>query len=108
MRFQQVQTFTVSFVPEYIITWLIVGLVAGFFASLFVRGTRSSVTASIITGLVGAVVGGFLWNIFNLGVPTFLQGGITVRWIDIFVAFIGAVLVLAIFAGLRGRIEGRK
>ncbi|HUN06152.1 MAG TPA: GlsB/YeaQ/YmgE family stress response membrane protein [Aggregatilineales bacterium] len=105
MRFQQVQTITVSFVPEYIITWLIVGLVAGFLASLFVRGSRSSATASIITGLIGAAVGGFLWNIFGLGVPSFLAGGFTVRWIDIVVAFLGAVLVLVIFNNLRERIR---
>jgi uncharacterized membrane protein YeaQ/YmgE (transglycosylase-associated protein family) len=105
MRFQQVQTIEISFVPEYIITWLIVGLVAGFLASLFVRGSRSSATASIITGLIGAVVGGFLWNLLNIGIPAFLAGGFTVRWIDIFVSFLGAVLVLIVFNNLRERIR---
>lgn len=90
------QPVTVTFVPEYVITWLIVGLIAGFLASILLRGRRYNTATSIIIGLIGAVVGGFLFNALGIQVSPALAGGITIRYIDIIVAFIGAIIVLAI------------
>ena len=92
-------TITVSFQPAYLITWLIIGLIAGFLASVVVRGRGRGAMTSIIIGLVGALIGGFLFNVLNITVPPALEGGVTLRFIDIVVSFIGAVLVLIIFGG---------
>jgi uncharacterized membrane protein YeaQ/YmgE (transglycosylase-associated protein family) len=96
-------TVTISFVPEQIITWIIIGLVAGFLAALLVRGRGMGTVGNVFVGLIGALVGGFLFTIFNVQVPAELAGGITLRWIDIIVAFIGAVLILLIFGAWRWR-----
>ena len=90
------QTLTFSFVPSQILTSIIVGLIAGFLASLLFRG-RASVVTSVIIGLVGAFVGNLLLSFVNLSVSPALLEGITIRFIDIIVAFIGALIVLAIY-----------
>jgi uncharacterized membrane protein YeaQ/YmgE (transglycosylase-associated protein family) len=87
---------TITFVPEQIITWLIIGLAAGFTANILVRGRRLGATGSIIIGLVGAVVGGFLFSLLGIQVPAALAGGITLRYIDIIVSFLGALMVLIV------------
>lgn len=87
---------TVTFVPEQVVTWLIIGLIAGFLASVLVRGRRLSTLSSIIIGLVGAVVGGLIFSLLGIQVSPALAGGITLRYIDIIIAFIGAVIVLVL------------
>lgn len=89
---------TVTFVPEQIITWLIIGLVAGFLASILLRGRRYNTLTSIIIGLIGAVIGGFLFNALGIVVSPNLYSGITIRYIDIIVAFIGAIILLVILS----------
>jgi uncharacterized membrane protein YeaQ/YmgE (transglycosylase-associated protein family) len=96
------QTVTIQFQPVQVITWLIIGLIAGYFASLLIRG-QVSAEGSIIVGLLGAVVGGFLFSILGIPVPQSLTEGVTLRFIDIIVAFIGAIIVLAIFGSRWGR-----
>lgn len=90
------QTLTFSFVPSQVLTSIIVGLIAGFLATLLFRG-RASVVTSVIIGLVGAFVGNLLLSFVNLSVSPALLEGITIRFIDIIVAFIGALIVLAIY-----------
>ena len=90
---------TVTFVPEQIITWLVIGLIAGFAASVVVRGRGRGAISSIIIGLIGALIGGFLFSVLRIEVSPTLQGGFTLRYIDIIVAFIGAVIVLILFGG---------
>ncbi len=90
---------TVTFVPEQVITWIIIGLLAGLLAGMLVRGRRYGFVSAVVIGLVGALVGGFLFTIFGLSLPPAFSGGVTLRWSDIVVAFIGAVLVLALFGG---------
>lgn len=100
-------TITVTFVPQYVITWLIIGLIAGFLANVILRGTGRSVMSNIIVGLLGAIIGGFLFTVLGVQVPESLAGGFTLRYIDIIVAFIGAIIVIALFGGLwrRRRID---
>jgi uncharacterized membrane protein YeaQ/YmgE (transglycosylase-associated protein family) len=100
-------TVTVTFVPQYVITWLIIGLIAGFLANVILRGTGRSMMSNIIIGLLGAIIGGFLFTVLGVQVPESLSGGLTLRYIDILVAFIGAIIVIALFGGLwrRRRID---
>jgi uncharacterized membrane protein YeaQ/YmgE (transglycosylase-associated protein family) len=73
-----------------ILTWLIVGLVAGVLASLIVGGTGYGIIGDIVVGIVGAFVGGFLFRSAGWSVPFHGLAG------TIFVAFIGAVVLLVI------------
>jgi uncharacterized membrane protein YeaQ/YmgE (transglycosylase-associated protein family) len=87
---------TISVTVEQIISWIIIGLIAGLLASLFARG-RVSLFGLLFVGLLGAVVGGFLFfDVLDLEVTGDLAGGILIRWIDILVAFIGALIILAV------------
>jgi uncharacterized membrane protein YeaQ/YmgE (transglycosylase-associated protein family) len=95
------QPVTVTFVPEQIITWLIIGLVAGYLASVLVRGRNLSIGASIIVGLIGAVIGGLIFALLRIQVPESLAGGITIRYVDVIVSFIGAIIVLALAQSFR-------
>lgn len=92
------QQVTVSFNVEQVITWLIIGLIAGALAGMLIRGRRYGLLGSIAVGLIGAVVGGFLFTILRIPTPAFLEGAITIKLIDIVIAFIGAALVLLVFS----------
>jgi uncharacterized membrane protein YeaQ/YmgE (transglycosylase-associated protein family) len=76
-----------------ILTWIIVGLVAGVLASLVVGGY--GLLADIIIGIAGAFVGGWLFRQFGWHAPFAGLAG------TIFVAFIGAVVLLAILRLIR-------
>ena len=76
-----------------ILTWIIVGLVAGVLASLVVGGF--GLLADIIIGIAGAFVGGWLFRQLGWSAPF---GGLAGT---IFVAFIGAVVLLAILRLIR-------
>lgn len=71
-----------------IITWLIVGLIAGVLASLLVGGY--GLVADIVIGIVGAFIGGFIFRAAGWAAPF---GGLAGT---IFVAFIGAIVLLVI------------
>jgi uncharacterized membrane protein YeaQ/YmgE (transglycosylase-associated protein family) len=71
-----------------ILTWLVVGLIAGVLASLVAGGY--GLLADIVIGIVGAFIGGWLfvrmgWHTPFVGLPG-----------TIFVAFIGALILLVI------------
>lgn len=69
------------------IGWLIVGLLAGWLAGLVVRGRGYGCCADIVLGWVGAVVGGILISaLFGQSIGGFIG--------SLFVAFIGAMIVL--------------
>ena len=79
-----------------LLTWLIVGLVAGVLASLVMGGTGYGLIGDIIIGIVGAFVGGWLFSALGVGSPF---GGLAGT---IFVAFIGAVVLLFVLRLIRG------
>jgi uncharacterized membrane protein YeaQ/YmgE (transglycosylase-associated protein family) len=82
-----------------ILSWIVVGLVAGWLAGLVMRGGGYGVLGDIIIGIVGALVGGFLASaLFNIPDPL---SGINIT--SIFIAFIGAVIMIAILRMLGGR-----
>src|SRR5271155_699566 len=79
-----------------IIIWIAFGLIAGFVASRLVNHTGSGALLDIVLGVVGAVVGGFLFNTVGaVGVTGFNV------W-SLFVATVGAVIVLVAFHALAG------
>jgi uncharacterized membrane protein YeaQ/YmgE (transglycosylase-associated protein family) len=79
-----------------ILTWIIVGLIAGVLASLVMGGTGYGLIGDIIVGIVGAFVGGWLFAQLGVSSP---WGGLAGT---IFVAFIGAVVLLFILRLIRG------
>ena len=78
-----------------IITWLIVGLVAGVLASLIMGGV--GLVGDIICGIIGAFVGGWIFRTLGVGTPFSGLAGV------IFVAFIGAIVVLFVVHLVAGR-----
>lgn len=80
-----------------ILTWLIVGLIAGVLASFVLGGIGYGILGDIIVGIVGAMLGGWLFGRMGWGTPFAGIAG------TIFVAFIGAVLLLVILRALRPR-----
>lgn len=74
---------------EALLVWLVVGLVAGWLASALVGGGYGLV-GDIIIGIVGAFIGGAVFRALDIGAPF---GGLAGT---IFVAFIGAVLLLGL------------
>lgn len=82
-----------------IIAWLVVGAVAGWLASLVMKTNREQgLIMDIIVGIVGAVIGGFLMRLIN---PNLDVNGINIE--SILVAFIGAVVLLALLRAFSGR-----
>ena len=78
-----------------LLTWLIVGLVAGVLASLVMGGTGYGLIGDIIIGIVGAFVGGWIFSRLGASAPFGGLAGV------IFVAFIGAVVLLFILRLIR-------
>lgn len=80
-----------------ILGWLILGLISGFIASKIVNKSGEGMIVDIVLGIVGAVVGGFLFTQFGaMGVTGF-------NIYSMFVAVIGAVVVLVIYHAISGR-----
>lgn len=71
------------------LAWIIVGGIAGWLASQFMRTSRG-LLMNIVVGIVGAIIGGFLFNAVGAAGVT----GFNI-W-SVFVAFIGAVVLLAV------------
>ena len=80
-----------------IIGWILLGLISGFIASKIVNHTGEGALLDIVLGVVGAVVGGFIFN--TLGATGVTGFNI---W-SMFVAVIGAIVVLGIKHALVGR-----
>jgi uncharacterized membrane protein YeaQ/YmgE (transglycosylase-associated protein family) len=82
------------------LTWIIVGLIAGVLASLVMGGTGYGLIGDIIIGIVGAFVGGWLFTRLGVATPFGGLAGI------VFVAFIGAVVLLFLLRLIRGGRRG--
>ncbi|MBK6429309.1 GlsB/YeaQ/YmgE family stress response membrane protein [Candidatus Amarolinea dominans] len=82
-----------------ILAWIVVGLIAGWLASQVMRGGSYGVIGDIILGVVGALIGGFLAaNLLNM--PDAVNG---INVTSILVAFVGAVILIAILRMVSGR-----
>lgn len=78
-----------------ILTWIIVGLIAGVLASMLMGGTGYGLIGDIIIGIVGAFIGGWIFARMGWSSPF---GGLAGT---IFIAFIGAVVLLFLLRLLR-------
>jgi uncharacterized membrane protein YeaQ/YmgE (transglycosylase-associated protein family) len=80
-----------------IIGWIVLGLIAGFIASKIVNKQGEGLILDIVLGVVGAIVGGFLFSLVGA------QGVDGVNIYSMFVAVVGAIVVLVIYHALTGR-----
>jgi uncharacterized membrane protein YeaQ/YmgE (transglycosylase-associated protein family) len=80
---------------QSLIVLLLVGLVAGWLAGQFVKGGGYGLIGDIIIGIVGAFVGGWIFRTLGAGTPFGGLAGV------IFVAFIGAVVLLFLLRVIR-------
>jgi uncharacterized membrane protein YeaQ/YmgE (transglycosylase-associated protein family) len=79
---------------ETFLLWIVIGLIAGWLASAVVGGGFGLI-GDIVVGVVGAFVGGFVFRALHISSPF---GGIAGT---IFVAFIGAVVLLLLLRLIR-------
>ncbi len=80
-----------------IVGWIILGLIAGFIASKIVNNTGEGLLLDIVLGVIGAMVGGFLFTSLGAAPVT----GLNIY--SMFVAVVGAVVVLVLYHAVIGR-----
>jgi uncharacterized membrane protein YeaQ/YmgE (transglycosylase-associated protein family) len=80
-----------------VIGWIVLGLIAGFIASKIVNKQGEGIILDIVLGIVGAIVGGYLFSMFGA------QGVSGVNIYSMFVAVVGAIVVLVIYHTVAGR-----
>ena len=80
-----------------IIAWLVLGLIAGFIASKIVNKSGEGILLDIVLGIVGAIVGGFLFSLVGAAPVT----GLNIY--SMFVAVVGAIVVLVVYHAIVGR-----
>jgi uncharacterized membrane protein YeaQ/YmgE (transglycosylase-associated protein family) len=77
-----------------ILGWLVLGLISGFIASKLINKSGECVLLDIVLGIVGAIVVGWLFNaVGHVGVTGF-------NIYSMFVAVVGAVIVLVVYHAL--------
>lgn len=79
------------------LAWIVLGLIAGFIGSKIVNKSGEGFFLDIILGIVGAVVGGWVFSMFGA------QGVSGVNLYSLFVAVLGAILVLVIYHAVFGK-----
>jgi uncharacterized membrane protein YeaQ/YmgE (transglycosylase-associated protein family) len=80
-----------------IVGWIILGLISGFIASKIVNRTGEGFFLDIVLGIVGAIVGGFIFTAVGAtGVTGF-------NLYSMFVAVVGAIVVLVLYHALFSR-----
>ena len=80
-----------------IIGWIVFGVIAGFIASKIVNKQGEGFVIDLVLGVIGAVVGGWLFERFGA------QGVSGFNIYSMFVAVIGAIIVLFIYHAITGR-----
>jgi uncharacterized membrane protein YeaQ/YmgE (transglycosylase-associated protein family) len=82
-----------------ILSWIVVGLIAGWVAGKVMKGGGYGLIGDIVVGIIGGLLGGFIASyFFKVGDP---MSGINLP--SIFIAFLGAVLLLFLLRLLGGR-----
>jgi len=77
--------------------WIILGLIAGWLASKIVNKEGSGMLLDILLGIVGALVGGYVF----VGLGAHGVTGFNIY--SMFVAVVGAILVLIVYHAIAGR-----
>ncbi len=80
-----------------ILGWIILGLIAGFIGSKIVNKSGEGLILDIVLGIVGAIVGGYLFSILGAAPVT----GFNLY--SMFVAIVGAIIVLVVYHAIFGR-----
>ena len=82
-----------------IVAWLVLGLIAGFLASKVMKGGGYGVVGDIVVGIIGAFIGGFIFSALtgNANPVNNVDLG------SIFVAFVGACILIAVLRAVSGR-----
>jgi len=80
-----------------VLGWIVLGLIAGFIGSKIVNREGQGFLLDIVLGIVGAVIGGFLFSALGAtGITGF-------NLYSMFVAVVGAIVVLWCYHALGGR-----
>jgi uncharacterized membrane protein YeaQ/YmgE (transglycosylase-associated protein family) len=83
------------------LSWIVLGAIAGWLGSLLVNRTGEGLLRDIILGIVGGIVGGWLFSMMgSTGVTGFNL------W-SLFVAVVGAVVILVLYHAIFGRAATR-
>jgi uncharacterized membrane protein YeaQ/YmgE (transglycosylase-associated protein family) len=84
------------------IAWIVVGLLAGLAARWIVKDDKSGCLYTVAVGIIGALIGGALMQASGRdGINDF-------SWRSLFVAIIGAVLLLLVLQAVGGRSSRRR
>lgn len=86
-----------------ILSWIIVGLIAGFLAGQVMKGGGYGLVGDIIVGILGGLIGGWVGTTL-LNIDAGVSG---INLESIVVAFLGAVLLIAILRMVSGRRSSR-
>jgi uncharacterized membrane protein YeaQ/YmgE (transglycosylase-associated protein family) len=78
-----------------LIVFILVGALAGFMASKVLNGRGMGLLWDIVVGILGAFLGGWLAGLVGIAVTNII--------VEILVAFVGALILLAIFRALTRR-----
>jgi uncharacterized membrane protein YeaQ/YmgE (transglycosylase-associated protein family) len=78
-----------------LIVFILVGALAGFMASKVLTGRGMGLLWDIVVGILGAFLGGWLAGLVGISVTNIV--------LEILVAFVGALILLAIFRALTRR-----
>ena len=81
-----------------ILGWIILGGLAGWIASAL-TGSRAGCLSEIVIGIVGAMLGGFLFSFIGRHQHQIMRLDLG----SLFVAVVGAVVLIVIVRALRGR-----
>ncbi len=85
--------------PFICLGWIIIGALAGGLAHSVMK-SRGGLIGDIILGLVGALVGGFVLGLLGIGKP---DGGLTLIIVNLVIATVGAVILIALGRLIRGQ-----
>jgi uncharacterized membrane protein YeaQ/YmgE (transglycosylase-associated protein family) len=84
-----------------ILSWIVLGAIAGWIGSLLVNRTGEGLFRDIVLGIIGGIVGGWIFSaVGSTGVTGFNL------W-SLFVAVIGAVVVLVLYHAIFRRTATR-
>jgi uncharacterized membrane protein YeaQ/YmgE (transglycosylase-associated protein family) len=85
-----------------VVGWIVVGFVAGAFARAITGSSRLGCLGTILVGIAGGLIGGIIFNAAG-------AGGIgRFGFRSMFVAFIGAVVLLVVVGFLTGDRRGSR
>jgi uncharacterized membrane protein YeaQ/YmgE (transglycosylase-associated protein family) len=86
--------------PFICIGWLIIGFIAGALARRVMGASNQPFINDIILGIIGSFVGGFVVSLLGFYQP---DTGITAFLVNVVVATIGAIILIAIGRAIRGQ-----